>query len=321
MARSYHGYDWEVAPGPLALPSSNVNANNVLLPILPADAPNDRYVILTKDGSSSAQKQIAKFLELTTFGPKKSEIDALVVDSDGLSWSTNATEKRAIYLRNQIDLLPKSSHREYYRKRTNSKWDTTAQTARSDHPCSINSRWRKYSYTPQDRHHSITESYIYTTFETVKTEANYTTSLYESDSASNVKFGSGMFWNSAPTAATYGYSGTGYYDMGGTGDYLEFNVSIANSGLYPISFRYSQGSTSYLGNRKLQLHVNGVIVKSAYDFLSTRSWSNWMYTDLFDVTFNAGINMVKVVVVDQNGGPNIDHLRIGKPPAVVMKSE
>ena len=46
-----------------------------------------------------------------------------------------------------------------------------------------------------------------------------------------------------------------------------------------------------------------------------------MYTDLFDVTFNAGINMVKVVVVDQNGGPNIDHLRIGKPPAVVMKSE
>jgi hypothetical protein len=30
---------------------------------------------------------------------------------------------------------------------------------------------------------------------------------------------------------------------------------------------------------------------------------------------------VKVVVVDQNGGPNIDHLRIGKPPAVVMKSE
>jgi hypothetical protein len=46
-----------------------------------------------------------------------------------------------------------------------------------------------------------------------------------------------------------------------------------------------------------------------------------MYTDLFDVTFNDGIDIVKVVVVDQNGGPNIDHLRIGKPPAVVMKSE
>jgi hypothetical protein len=56
MARSYHRYDWEAAPGPLALPSSNVNANNVLLPNLPADAPNDRYVILTKDGSSSVPK-------------------------------------------------------------------------------------------------------------------------------------------------------------------------------------------------------------------------------------------------------------------------
>ena len=109
--------------------------------------------------------------------------------------------------------------------------------------------------------------------------------------------------------------------MAGTSDYLEFNVSISTSGIYPISFRYSQGSTSYNGNRKLQLQVNGNIVKSAYDFLYTRSSSYWMYTDMFDVAFNAGYNTVKVVVVDQNGGPNIDHLRIGKPPAVVMKSE
>ena len=217
--------------------------------------------------------------------------------------------------------MPQSSHREYYRKRTNSKWDTTAQTAKSDHPCSTNSRWRKYSYTPQDRHHSITETYIYTTFETVKTEVNYTTSIYEADTSSQVKYGTGSFWSSAPTSATYGYSGSGYYDMAGTSDYLEFNVSISTSGIYPISFRYSQGSTSYNGNRKLQLQVNGNIVKSAYDFLYTRSSSYWMYTDMFDVAFNAGYNTVKVVVVDQNGGPNIDHLRIGKPPAVVMKSE
>jgi hypothetical protein len=108
--------------------------------------------------------------------------------------------------------------------------------------------------------HSITETCIYTTFETVKTEVNYTTSIYEADTSSQVKYGTGSFWSSAPTSATYGYSGSGYYDMAGTADYLEFNVSISTSGIYPISFRYSQGSTSYNGDRKLQLQVNGNIV-------------------------------------------------------------
>ena len=254
---------------------------------------------------------------MTTFGPKKAEIDALA--SDG-KWSTAASAKRATYLRNQMN-LPKTSHREYYRKRTNTKWDATSQTARSDHPCNINSRWRTYSYIPQDRYHAITETYVYTTFETVKSEVNYTTTLYEADSAANVKYGVGVFWNSAPTTTTYGYSGTGFYDMGGTNDYIQFTVSIAKSGVYPISFRFANGNVAYNGNIKLELQVNGVIVKSAYDFVHTRSWSYWHYSNMIGVSFKAGSNTVKLVVVDQNAGPNIDHLRIGKPPAVVMKSE
>ena len=316
MARSYNGHDWEAAPGPLACPTKNVNATTVILPE-PQDT-TDRYVILTKDAASSDRKQVAKFLELTTFGPKKAEIESIA--ADGL-WSTSGAAKRAAYIRNQIDLVPKSSHREFWRKRTNSKWDATTQTARSDHPCRPNSKWRKYSYIPQDRHHTIDESYIYTTFETVKAEANLTTTIYEADSNAQVSKGSGVFWNSAPTSTTYGYSGTGYYDMAGTGDYLEITVTVPSSGLYPISFRYSNGSTSFNGNRKLQLQVNNVIVRAAYDFLFTRSWNNWAYSELVEVNLNAGVNTIKVVVVDQGGGANIDHLRVGKPPAVVMKSE
>jgi hypothetical protein len=49
LARSYHGKDWESAPGPLASPTENVNATTIILPDL-QDA-NDRYVILTKEGS------------------------------------------------------------------------------------------------------------------------------------------------------------------------------------------------------------------------------------------------------------------------------
>jgi hypothetical protein len=42
---------------------------------------------------------------------------------------------------------------------------------------------------------------------------------------------------------------------------------------------------------------------------------------LIDVSLNAGDNTIKLRVVEQNGGPNIDHLRVGKPPAIVLKSE
>jgi hypothetical protein len=320
LARSYHGKDWESAPGPLASPTENVNATTIILPDL-QDA-NDRYVILTKEGSMPERKQIAKFLEMTTFGPKKSEIDAIA--ADGL-WTLNSAAKRESYIRSQID-LPATSHREYWRKRTNSKWDATAQPARSDHPCSPNSKWRKYSYIPQDRYHTTTDAYIYTTFETVKAEANFTTTIYEADSAAEVKnqtpgLGGGSFWNSAPTTSTYGYSGIGFYDMGGTNDYLEFTVNVPSTGLHPISFRFSQGSSSYNGNRKLQLQVNDVVVRASYDFIYTGSWTYWKYSEMVDVNLNAGNNTIKVIVVEQNGGPNIDHLRIGKPPAIVLKSE
>lgn len=33
-----------------------------------------------------------------------------------------------------------------------------------------------------------------------------------------------------------------------------------------------------------------------------------------------GLNTIKLLVVAQPDGPHIDHLRMGKPPAVVMKT-
>ena len=56
------------------------------------------------------------------------------------------------------------------------------------------------------------------------------------------------------------------------------------------------------------------------DFIFTDSNSYWKYTDLVDVELNAGVNSIKLVVSAQDAGPNIDHLRVGKPPAVVLKT-
>lgn len=309
LARSYHGQDWESAPGPLACPTEDVTATSVVLPEL--DDPNDEYIILTKDGTMDTQRQIAKFLEMTSFGPKMSEITDL--ESTGV-WDDTA---RANYIREQMD-LPANSHREYWRKRTNSKWDATAQPARSSHPCSPNSKWRRYSYTRQDRYHTITSQYIYHEFETVPEEANLTYAIYDADpSAAHVKsHQSGTFI----TDGNSGHSGTGYYDFGGLDSFMEFEVDIAEAGTYPISFRFALGSSSYNGNRPCQLLVNDVLIKPVYDFIFTDSWSYWKYSDLVDVSLTQGLNTIKLLVTDQNGGPNLDHLRVGKPPAMVMKT-
>jgi hypothetical protein len=316
LARSYHGKGWESSPGPLASPPENVNSTTVVLPQL-QDA-NDRYVILAKDGSMSERKQIARFLEMTTFGPKRTEIDDIA--SDGM-WTTSSAAKRAVHIRMQID-LPKTSHREYFRNRANIKWDATSQPARSDHPCSPNSKWRKYSYIQQDRVNTNSEAYIITTFETVKAEENLTTTIYEADSSAHVKTpGLGTFWTAPPTTERYGYSGTGFYDVGELNDYVEFTIDVPSAGVRPISVRYSMNSASYNGNRKMQLQVNGVVVRDSYDFFYTGSWSYWKYSELVDVNLNAGNNTIKLLVVEQPAGPNIDHLRIGKPPAIVLRSE
>eukprot|EP00581_Thalassiosira_minuscula_P008298 CAMPEP_0183702756 /NCGR_PEP_ID=MMETSP0737-20130205/764_1 /TAXON_ID=385413 /ORGANISM="Thalassiosira miniscula, Strain CCMP1093" /LENGTH=916 /DNA_ID=CAMNT_0025929427 /DNA_START=314 /DNA_END=3061 /DNA_ORIENTATION=- len=312
LARSYKEGDWEAAPGPLACPVEDVNATSVFLPELEGDAAaEEEYVILSKSSTLEDRKQIAMFLEMTTFGPKMSEIDAL--DADG-TWSSDGANVRARYVREQMDRNA-TSHREYWRKRTNAKWDATAQPARSSHPCSPNSKWTRYTYTRQDRFNTITGDYIYTSFETVPEEAHLTTTIYETDRSSDVlDRGSGNF-----ESDRNGFSGSGFYNFAGTGDFIKIGITMAAAGTQRISFRYANGSKNFNGNRPCQLWVNDVKVRDAYDFVYTTGSSNWMYSELIEVSLNAGSNTIELRTVTQSG-PDLDHLRIGKPPAVAMKT-
>ena len=165
FARSYDGRMWEAAPGPHASPQEDIfcttsedGSSETLcgmeLPSIDASASADStYVILTKDGTLTQEAQIAKFLEMTTFGPTKTEINSL----NTADWGTDA---RSNFIRDQMD-LPATSHREYYRRRANTKWDATTQTARSDHPCSRNSKWRRYSFIEQDMEVCMTINYFH----------------------------------------------------------------------------------------------------------------------------------------------------------------
>ncbi|KAL7543207.1 hypothetical protein ACHAXR_012486, partial [Thalassiosira sp. AJA248-18] len=317
-ARSYNGYDWESSPGPLAASSDSISYSGddciIMLPDL--EDTTASYVVLAKDGASSdVRKDIARFLEMTTFGTKISEIDAL----DTGYWDDTA---RASYVREQMD-MPKTSHREYFRQRANRKWDATTQMARSDHPCSPNSTWRRYSFTPFDQYnpndgapHTIDvgsgDWANLLTFETVPEDD--TSQIYEADDEGDaIAHGNGAF-----KSDRHGNTGSGYYDFGSF-DFLEFDINMGtDSGTYPLSFRYSVSSSSYNGNRPCQLFINDEMISNKYDFKYTGTKNYWMYSELLNVDLSSGSNRIKIVAFDQSGGPDIDHLRLGKPAAVVI---
>ncbi|KAL7542499.1 hypothetical protein ACHAXR_011825, partial [Thalassiosira sp. AJA248-18] len=314
--RSYNNHEWEASPGPLAIPADGIACTAVdcdlVLPDLEDDG--DTYIILAKDGAQDDKYQIASFLELTTFGPKKSEIQALL---DNGSWDEAA---RAQHIRAQMD-LPATSHREYFRKRLNAKVDDTRQIARSDHPCDPNSKWRKYSFTMDDRYHDMDGSDIETTFEFVPEEDDLAVTIYEADREEDVSSFSHGGFKQPPSSERYGFSGSGYYDFASSsGDWLEWDIDVSEAGTYPISFRYSVYSRSYNGNRPLQLWVNGNMVEDVYNFPYTGSKNYWLYTDVVEASLNLGQNNIKLLLTDQNSGPDIDHLRVGKPQAIVIKT-
>ena len=313
-ARSYNGFVWESSPGPFAAPSDSFacpSSSCITLPDLEDSTAS--YIIIAKDGTSSDIKDIARFLQMTTFGPKMNEVESLALN--GSAWGEVA---RASYVRAEMD-KDKSSHREWFRRRANPKWDVTTQEATSDHPCSPNSKWRRYSFTPHDRYKAYNGDDVSNevTFEEVPTEAGLTATIYEADREEDVSaHGTGVFRDST-TTTRIGFSGSGFYDFGSS-DYLEFNINVTAAGPQPISFRYSVSSTSYDGNRACQLWVNDVMVVDKYDFVYTDGSSYWMYSDLVSVDLVSGTNKIKLVAA-QPSGPEIDFLQLGKLPAVLIK--
>ena len=114
---------------------------------------------------------------------------------------------------------------------------------------------------------------------------------------------------SGPTAANSngGYTGTGYADYANnSGDYVEFSLSANSAGSYPIAFRYANGGAT---DRSLQLSVNGIAVVANLSFAPSGGWTTWLYTTTNNVTFNAGLNKVRITATGSSGA-NVDHMLV-----------
>ncbi|MHC4741039.1 MAG: Ig-like domain-containing protein, partial [Planctomycetota bacterium] len=104
-----------------------------------------------------------------------------------------------------------------------------------------------------------------------------------------------------------GYSGWGYADyQSSSGDYVEWNVNVAQADDYDLSFRYALDGT---GNRPLEIRVNGQVLEPSLDFPGTESWSNYQYTASMLAALNAGDNSVRATAIGSSGA-NVDLLKV-----------
>lgn len=103
-----------------------------------------------------------------------------------------------------------------------------------------------------------------------------------------------------------GYTGSGYVDMGGNGDWFEWNnIDGGNGGNTALIFRYANGGTT---NRQCEVSVNGIAVGNL-SFSTTGTWGVWM-TQTINAILDAGNNSVRVTANTSNGGPNMDYVNV-----------
>ncbi len=104
-----------------------------------------------------------------------------------------------------------------------------------------------------------------------------------------------------------GYTGSAYvnYDYG-TDSYVEWVVNVSTSGTKTLKFRYANGGTT---DRPMAISVNGNVVNNNLSFGSTGVWNTWGESSM-NATLNAGINIIKAISANPNGGPNVDCLEI-----------
>ncbi|MEU7823747.1 PQQ-dependent sugar dehydrogenase [Catellatospora sp. NPDC049133] len=107
-----------------------------------------------------------------------------------------------------------------------------------------------------------------------------------------------------------GYTGTGFVNYDNvTGSYVQFTVSVAAAGNYPLTLRYANGTTI---DRPMDITVNGSPAAPGLSFPGTGAWPTWVDKTV-TASLTAGANTIRATATTANGGPNLDRLRVTAP--------
>ncbi len=104
--------------------------------------------------------------------------------------------------------------------------------------------------------------------------------------------------------ANKGYTGSGYVNLGPSGNYVRFTTDATPEGSRTLKVRYANGGTT---NRPMNLVINGVPITSN-QMASTGSWTTWNELT-FTVDFAAGVNTIELISATASGA-NIDSITI-----------
>lgn len=102
-----------------------------------------------------------------------------------------------------------------------------------------------------------------------------------------------------------GYSGSGYINPDNLlNSAVSWSLNSIGNQSVTITMKFANRTSS---SRYTALYVNNVLQIASIDFYSTGSWSNWQKKS-FNVNLIAGANLIKLVSLTSNGGPNYDLL-------------
>ena len=136
VARTYLGYDWEASAASGDFGDVSIECvSQACGIILPEYLGEGFYFELAAfDHDLPKRDEIARFLEQTTFGPTRADLDSF-------------TGTFAHWVKQQQSNVPITSHRQYYREHLNARSEYPYVMGTTTHPCKAGTRYRKYPFT------------------------------------------------------------------------------------------------------------------------------------------------------------------------------
>ena len=100
-----------------------------------------------------------------------------------------------------------------------------------------------------------------------------------------------------------GFSGTGFLNVSNAvGSDFTIYMYAQEDAMETVYVKYANGAIT---NRPCRILLNGVEVYASFDFNPTGAWAHWVLLEM-NIPFSAGLNILHVVSLTSDGGPNFD---------------
>ena len=150
IARSHDTNLWEKSAGDFAASvfiDKNILCYDAGCQVnLPSLELGSKYILSSYNHTLTKENEIARFLETSTFGITQDMLHAFSISPN------NTKDAIASWLFDQMDsdIIPMTSHREYWRKGLNGRQLSPDTMGVPNHPCSAHSKWRRMSFVHND---------------------------------------------------------------------------------------------------------------------------------------------------------------------------